>query len=372
MSAAASRAVFSEAPQGRWLFGKGQDLAVFGGSALASLALLGFGALTGALRGDLPVWAFFVCVVGVDVAHVWATGFRVYFDGEEVRRRPLLYLGTPLACYLAALTAYALGSAMFWRALAYLAVFHFVRQQVGWIALYGRRERKTREGPPRRDSRLWSERIDRAVIYAVTVHPIIVWHTRLPEPFAWFVQGDFVPGLADDVASVSAPLMWLAIAVFALKEAHAWAHGRLVPGKLLIAATTFVCWYGGIVVLRSDFAFTVTNVLIHGIPYLYLGYRYARHGAHKTSMAYRIGSRGLAVVALTCLALALAEEAAWDIWIWHDHGDIWGSSLEISAETQLWLVPILALPQLTHYVLDAFVWRVRGDNPVLDRELEVA
>jgi hypothetical protein len=30
----------------------------------------------------------------------------------------------------------------------------------------------------------------------------------------------------------------------------------------------------------------------------------------------------------------------------------------------VWLVPLLALPQLTHYVLDGVFWR-RGQNPEL-------
>ena len=34
------------------------------------------------------------------------------------------------------------------------------------------------------------------------------------------------------------------------------------------------------------------------------------------------------------------------------------------------VVPLLAVPQLTHYLLDGFVWRVRSENPVLRRELE--
>ena len=29
---------------------------------------------------------------------------------------------------------------------------------------------------------------------------------------------------------------------------------------------------------------------------------------------------------------------------------------------KMWLVPLLALPQLTHYVLDGFVWK-RKNNP---------
>ena len=33
------------------------------------------------------------------------------------------------------------------------------------------------------------------------------------------------------------------------------------------------------------------------------------------------------------------------------------------------LVPLLALPQLTHYILDAYVWRLDGTNPGLSTAL---
>ncbi len=38
--------------------------------------------------------------------------------------------------------------------------------------------------------------------------------------------------------------------------------------KLQIWVTTWVAWYGGIVLLNSDLAFTALNVLSHGVPYL--------------------------------------------------------------------------------------------------------
>ena len=33
------------------------------------------------------------------------------------------------------------------------------------------------------------------------------------------------------------------------------------------------------------------------------------------------------------------------------------------------VIPLLAMPQATHYVLDAFIWKVRPKNPGLVREL---
>jgi hypothetical protein len=363
-SAPARHSVFATRDRGVWLFGRAADLTVFGGSFVLCGLLLAYAAAVGRLQGDLPLWAFWSCIVGVDVAHVWATGFRVYFDRSELMRRPMLYLGIPCVCYFGALMAHAMSLQTFWRVLAYVAVFHFIRQQAGWVALYQRRETA---------APAWERAIDKLVIYAVTFHPIAVWHTRLPEPFAWFVQGDFVTGLDARITQLTGAVMWFALAVFAAKEIHTVRRRRPVYGRTLIVMTTFACWYGGIVVLRSDYGFAMTNVLIHGIPYLYLGYRYARRSdAPSQSFAFRIARRGFFAVLITCITLAMLEEAVWDGLLWHEQPWFSFFRVELAPETSLWVVPLLALPQLTHYVLDAFVWRVRLDNPVLDRELEVA
>jgi len=68
-----------------WLFSRRADLLLFGGPAVASLLLLGLGARTGDLNGELPFVLWVVTVIGVDVAHVWSTGWRVYADLDEFR-----------------------------------------------------------------------------------------------------------------------------------------------------------------------------------------------------------------------------------------------------------------------------------------------
>ena len=64
---------------------------------------------------------------------------------------------------------------------------------------------------------------------------------------------------------------------FAARQIQLAASGRpWSPGKSLVVATTWLSWWVGIVVFDSDYAFTVTNVLIHGVPYLALVWRYGR------------------------------------------------------------------------------------------------
>jgi len=69
-----------------WLFSRNIDLTVFLGSAIASLLLLAIGWQLGILNSDSPDWTWISAVLLIDVAHVWSTSFRVYFDTEELNQ----------------------------------------------------------------------------------------------------------------------------------------------------------------------------------------------------------------------------------------------------------------------------------------------
>src|SRR5918997_5396112 len=83
-----------------WLFSPRVDVCVFAGSAVVSLLLLWAGARAGVLDSDAPDWAWVPAVLLVDVAHVYATAFRVYFDPDELKRRAALYLLAPAIAYV--------------------------------------------------------------------------------------------------------------------------------------------------------------------------------------------------------------------------------------------------------------------------------
>ena len=349
-------------PRSRWLFSPAVDLGAFGGSAALSLVALAVGWHFGWLDGekaDTPEWAWVVGVLLIDVAHVWSTLFRVYLDPDEFRRRPGLYLLVPVAGLVAGVGLYSLGPVAFWRGLAYLAVFHFVRQQYGWVMLYrakcGERDRAGR----------W---LDSAAIYLATVFPLVYWHAHLPRRFWWFLRGDFqqIPKLAADLLE---PLYWLALAAYFLRSVWRRSHGFANPGKDLVVLTTAVCWYVGVVAVNSDYAFLVTNVVIHGVPYLVLVYWYAwvRERESLPAPALQAGKRRhnhlktIAAFVATVWALAFAEELLWDRCVWHERDWLFGPGWRVS-EWKWLLVPLLALPQLTHYILDGVIWRRRA-NP---------
>ncbi|UOQ74711.1 hypothetical protein [Hymenobacter cellulosilyticus] len=299
---------------------------------------------------QMPVVGWVVLVVFIDVAHVYSTLFRTYFDSTRRREQQRLLWLVPLGCYAAGVALHQLGGLVFWRVLAYLAVFHFIRQQYGFLRLYQRQE-------PTQPHR-W---LDTVLVYYATIYPLVYWHLSAPRNFTWFVEGDF---LQHDwpTGRLLATLLYVTLLLLYLaKETRQWLLYRTFnwPRNLLLGGTA-VSWYFGIVYFNGDLAFTLLNVVSHGIPYLaliWISRSAANTGTHRPlGQIYAIvGFLGL------LFGLAYLEEGIWDGLVWREHASVfnWFQHLPaISSPTLLaWLVPLLALPQATHYVLDGFIWR---------------
>lgn len=337
--------------QSKWLFSREIDLSVFLGSAVVSLLLLGLGWQFGILDEDSPDWTWISAVLLIDVAHVWSTSFRVYFDAEEFKRRVWLYTLVPVFGYAVGVALYSEGELVFWKALALVAVFHFVRQQYGWVNLYRAKLKET--------SRL-SWWIDAFAIYLATVYPLAFWMTSLPRNFEWFVANDFF-SLPQIVEKILFPIYLLALTVYFGKSIYLYfTQGFLNIGKDIVVATTAICWYVGIVFFNSDYAFTVTNVIIHGVPYFALIYFYAKSRRETASRFYQTVSSNWIVFLATLWALAYIEEIFWHRGVWHERNWMFGGNWELG-NLKMYLVPLLAVPQLTHYILDGFIWKRKNN-----------
>jgi hypothetical protein len=163
------------------------------------------------------------------------------------------------------------------------------------------------------------------------------------------------------------PLYWGLLVVFCGRQVALQFSGRKVnTGKVVLVLSTWACWWVGIMALDSDYAFTVTNVLIHGIPYMVLTYRYGRaRGAQAphTALASVLRRRVVGFVAFV-LVFAMAEETLWDRWVFHDRPWLFGDTGDLRDTLLLFVVPLLAVPQATHYALDGLIWK-RRQNPRL-------
>ncbi len=320
---------------------------------------------------QMPLLAWLGLVLLIDVGHVYGTLFQTYFDPRKRRQwRRLLWLA-PLACYAAGVALHGVSGLLFWRVLAYLAVFHFIRQQYGFLRLYSRHDDQAvaAAGPPAPGRWLAT-----ALIYYATIYPLLHWHFSSPRNFNWFVNGDFVQHDWPAGRLVASVLYFGLIALYGLRELWEYRRTRQFnwPRNLLLGGT-LLAWYAGIVWFNGDLAFTLTNVVSHGIPYLALVWvtgsapaaAPAPGSAAATSAPSRrglwAGRYGLLIFLGLIIGLAYLEEGIWDGLVWREHAPAftWFQSLpEIAQPTLLmWLVPLLALPQATHYVLDGFIWR---------------
>lgn len=351
-----------------WLFSRGVDLGVFLGSFALAMGALALGSAAGVLHQETPGWAWVPAIVLCDVAHVWSTLFKTYLDPAERRARTRLFVAAPVAGMAASVALYRLGELAFWRALAYVAIFHFVRQQYGWVALY-RAKAGERGGVGRV--------VDTSAIYAATCWPLLWWHTHLPRRFSWFVAGDVV-ALPRALLPIATAGYVLALAAYVVRAGWLWARGRGNPGKDVVVSTTAASWYLGIVVFDSDYAFTVTNVLMHGVPYFAIVWTHARARARVAPVVSAAAppllhalTRHLFVFLGTLWSIAFVEELVWDRAVWHDRGWLFGEGWDVG-DAKLVLVPLLALPQLTHYVLDGFIWKRRSNVELYAPELVAA
>jgi len=347
-----------------WIFSPATDVAAFAGPLVASTAIVLWFARAGRLHDPVPPWLFAVLVVGCDVAHVWSTIFRTYLDPDERRRNGARLAFVPVACFVVGAALYLADGLVFWRVLAYVAAFHFVRQQYGWMSYAARRGG---------DSTPLDRHLDALAIYASTVFPLLWWHAHLPRAFTWFVEGDFVGGTPPWAARFGALLHFGALALWLARQAWLFATGRGVNlAKFLVLATTWATWYGGIVLLDSDVAFTASNCLAHGVPYFVLVHKWGR-------ARWRGSTGGVAALFRPALwplwygglvAVAFAEEQIWDRLVWHEHGSLFfGPIVDVPGAALAVVVALLATPQATHYVLDAFVWRTGAANPELVERL---
>jgi hypothetical protein len=346
-----------------WLVSRNFDLTVFVAPVLGSWLLAAVSGRLATASGETPTWAWLMFVVGIDVAHVHSTTARVYVDPRE-RSRRALYWVVPVLAFAGARAAYAVSAACFWRLLAYLAVLHFLRQQVGWLRLYRRRAGERSR---------FDARLDELTLYMCMLYPLLEWHVRLPQPFHWFMPGDFIAGLPRVFADAARWLWWSTLGVFALRQLQLGLRegvSRIRWGKLGLIGSTALAWYVGIVWIADDFAFTVTNVIAHGVPYMAMSYRVTRElRAVNTRDALPWFLTNGAYYGVLLVGLALAEEWLWDAGIWHEHADVlFSPSVEVG-DLEAWIVPLLALPQLVHYLLDAYLWRLNGDNPKLAHAL---
>ncbi len=298
-----------------------------------------------AIQDDYSFWTWLILIVFIDVAHVYASIFRSYLVKEKWKTHRRLFIALPLFCFAVSSVLYSFGSSVFWSVLAYIAVFHFIRQQYGFMRLYGRKENLLR----------WERVFDGVAIYNATLYPMIYWFLNPNRNFTWFTENDFL--------SISSPflstiLFWIYCAIIVAYVLYLLLFRRkkkeINYPKLIVIAGTYLSWYFGIVYFNNELIFTLLNVVSHGIPYMALVFVTEFKQQTHNFVLIGIIKQSITVLAFIGILLGLAvfEEFTWENFVWKEQI----SWVDIQLN-EIWVVPILALPQFVHYVLDAFIWR---------------
>jgi len=360
----------ARAAPGRWIVSGRFDLAILVAPFVASLLSLF------TLRDDVaevPLWAYLLLIVAFDVAHVWATVFITYLDREALRAHRLLYwLPIPLS-FIISYRLHAYSSNLFWTLLAYVAIYHFIKQQWGFIALY-----KARAGERER----LDYYLDKYTLWMGALGPVMLWHASPARQFDWFNAGESFIVTIPEVFRPDIAAAWAAFGLaYVLRQAQLWrANGRVNLGKNLWMACSWLSWAVGIGLSNHPLVSAAFLNLFHGIPFLALVWHRSRRvaatspgpGWRARLMSWLTARRRWAWFYLLALAPAVVEEALWDGFVWQVYlPSLVGWPPGAAAGGLSFWVALLSVPQIVHYFLDAWVWKLDGSNPGLAQALSL-
>jgi len=348
-----------------WLFSKKSDLLIL----FLPVWLTWLWSFTGDFEGkNLPIWGWVIFILIIDVGHVWSTLFRSYFNKSDkiLHRKKLISI--PIITFIALFTISVISLRLFWGAMAYLAVYHFMKQQYGFMMLYSMKEKIKQKK--------WLK--DKWVLYIGMVYPILFWHFDSTRSFQWFIKGDFISIPMEIVlrnSKILNSLYFTILITWIIQEIYIYKKAKLRPslGKVFWIVTTYLNWYIGIVFFNSDYIFSVTNVVAHGIPYLalVLNYKFIENKKNQPSISKSELYFQLVIMLFAVFILAFFEEYLWDLLVNREKQDVFENFLpyfsNFSNNPYLLCVftAVLSLPQVVHYILDGYIWKFNKKNPKL-------
>ncbi len=365
-----------------WLFSKKKDLILLFTPIWASWIIC-FLLPEKTLNNEVPIWIWVVFVIGIDVSHVWSTIFRTYLDRDEFYNHRKLLTLTPLITLIIVAVVSVISINLFWRLLAYFALYHFLKQQYGFLALY-----KLKSGI--RHTKHFFK--DKWVIFFSMLMPVFYWHLNSDRNFNWFEEGDFInlkTFLIDssllNISSFEVLNKWISLIYFLvivgwlIEEIRITSKHKLPIqwGKVLWLLTTAFNWYLGIVYFNSDLAFTLTNVIAHGVPYMTLIFHYVERKQIIKNPLYELSFFRISIQVLFMLfilfCLSFGEEYCWDMLLFREKNEIFETLFKYPIAkinhpmVQALFFGILSVPQITHYVIDGFIWKNNPSNPYIKK-----
>lgn len=312
-----------------------------------------------------PLWFFFFTVI-FDVSHVWGSLYRGYFHRENMKRHRSLLIAIPIFSFTLLVIAWWIGYfsgrelyILPIYILAWFAVFHFIKQQVGFMMLYSRRESSEEIWSS------WKNRGDMLMMWTVTIIPMLYWWTHYESvSFEWFEAGEFAL-IADILPTM--PYIWivyflaiLLYTIFQLVLSFSWHQSN--PLKYFYLLGTALVWYFGIVFYNSAIIFWFGNMLVHGMNYygIIIGSTLKEKEKYPPLFQKSIFKYIYLFLPASLILFALIEEYSWDQFLWQSRSSIFWEYFYNSIISPLGISLVVAWLwsiQLTHYILDRYIWK---------------
>lgn len=350
----------------QWMVSPKFDLSVFLGPILFASLISPFAYLY--YPSSIPLWAFVSIIVLFDVAHVWATNYKVYFDSIEVRRRPFFYL-FPIPFFFALSYGVVLYSEnLYWTILAYVAVFHFIKQPWGFISIYKRKfNEKTK----------LDLYFDKYMVWSAGLYPVFIWHGSPGRVFDWFNAGEsFIMKLPSKVIPFLYSFYLLGIILYILRQTYIYKkHKQFNLPKHVLMFAIYLTWALGIYMTNPIISAAFLN-LFHGVPFFAIIWLYSKNKYLDQYKVYPniskiFQSKSIIIFVGVVFLPALIEEFFWDQLIWHIYLPE-SSWITVNYQLKALFIALLSLPQIIHYWLDMFIWKMdEKKNPDLKKYLQI-
>lgn len=345
-------------PESHWLISKKTDL-LFIFLPIWAVLIYCFSLPDEVINYKLSISLWVVFILGIDVSHVWSTIFRTYLDKEERQQHKKVLTFAPIISFAFVLAVCAVNEFLFWSVLAYYALYHFVKQQYGFFALYKRKAKFE-------DGNCWVK--SKTMLLVGVLYPVLYWHLSGDRVFYWFDGGDFIRLHHTYLLGI------LKLCSFLYVGLHLFWLGELVIrnikipiGLVLWVITSSLVWYLGIVWFNSDVVFSLTNVVAHGVPYMVLVFYYIeKKKSIKQNKPLEVSRRlvlQLGMMLLLVLLFALTEEYFWDWLVYREKSAFFNSwigypfDVYFTGTIRVVFISLLSIPQLTHYILDGYIWK---------------
>lgn len=211
--------------------------------------------------GEKPMYFLVSCVLVIDWAHIYAQWFRIYSNPVETKRLKWIFPLSFLALIpIITVLVENFTSKKIELFLIYFVIFHFIKQQYGYIRIYGKIDGR-KSGVERF--------IEDTLIYSSMVCPVIYWHIAFPKPdFHWkryFIDVPFIHELFW-LAATFYGVSFLGYCYYEIQRSFRLSQINIAKNLALFSAA--LGW--GIVTFMSHTPYLIffTVVLSHDLSYV--------------------------------------------------------------------------------------------------------